>query len=257
MATTDLLFYTSFAIYPLLFIAERIWPAQALRGDWRWSLVGLLFFMGYGAIGMFLPLWLPASWYEASLLPGADLDVATGALLGFLSLTFVNYLWHRAVHRVPLLWRVFHQVHHSAPRLDVSGSALFHPSEMAAYTLLSLAVNVFVLGLAPQAAAVVGLMLAFNAAFQHSNLRTPRWLGYLVQRPEAHSIHHRRGLHAFNYSDFPLWDLLFDTFRSGRGFQAEVGFDAAERQRWLAMALMRDVHEPAFRIDAATSAVKP
>ena len=38
-----------------------------------------------------------------------------------------------------------------------------------------------------------------------ANVRTPQWLGYLVQRPESHSVHHQRGVHAYNYSDLPLF----------------------------------------------------
>ena len=56
--------------------------------------------------------------------------------------------------------------------------------------------------------------LAFNAAFQHANIRTPRWLGYLIQRPESHGVHHGRGIHRYNYADLPLWDMVFGTFRN-------------------------------------------
>lgn len=258
MPITDLLLYASLAMYPAFFVAERLFAAPArlrsapsarrLSTDRRWNAIGLVFFAMYTAIGITLPLLLPESWFAASLLPGAQLGVAGGAVVGFSCLTLVNYGWHRLVHRVPLMWRLFHQMHHSAPRLDVSGAFVFHPSEMAAYTLISAGVTTIVLGLDPVAASIVGLALAFNAVFQHSNLRTPRWLGYLVQRPEAHSIHHARGVHAFNYSDFPLWDLLFGTFRSADGFMPEAGFDTAATGRWLDMALLRDVHRPDFRL---------
>jgi hypothetical protein len=30
------------------------------------------------------------------------------------------------------------------------------------------------------------------AVFQHTNIRTPQLLGYIVQRPESHSVHHAR-----------------------------------------------------------------
>ena len=61
---------------------------------------------------------------------------------------------------------------------------------------------------------VLGMLGFARAAFQHANLRTPRWLGYLIQRPESHSVHHARGVHAFNYCDFPLIDMLFGTLRN-------------------------------------------
>ena len=48
--------------------------------------------------------------------------------------------------------------------------------------------------------------------FQHWNVKTPRWLGYIIQRPESHGLHHELGVHARNYSDFPLWDMLMGTF---------------------------------------------
>ena len=83
-------------------------------------------------------------------------------------------------------------------------------------SLLQLFVTVIVLGLEPLAAAVIGYLVAFNGFFQHWNVRTPQWLGYLIQRPESHCVHHRMGVHYYNYSDFPPWDMLFGTFRNPR-----------------------------------------
>jgi sterol desaturase/sphingolipid hydroxylase (fatty acid hydroxylase superfamily) len=34
------------------------------------------------------------------------------------------------------------------------------------------------------------------------------WLGSVFQRPESHCVHHQEGVHSFNYSDLPLWDML-------------------------------------------------
>ena len=76
---------------------------------------------------------------------------------------------------------------------------------------MQLFVTVIVLGLDPLAAALVGYVAAFYGMFQHWNVRTPRWLGYFIQRPEAHCEHHRLGVHANNYGDLPLWDMLFGT----------------------------------------------
>jgi sterol desaturase/sphingolipid hydroxylase (fatty acid hydroxylase superfamily) len=50
--------------------------------------------------------------------------------------------------------------------------------------------------------------------FQHANGDTPHGLGYLIQRPQSHAIHHQRGVHAFNYADLSLWDMVFGTFRN-------------------------------------------
>jgi len=245
MPLTDLLLYACAAPLPLFVIAEWLWPARRQPHIAGWPLIGIGFFIAYAAIAVLLPLALPASWFEASLLPGAGLGVAGGTAVGYLATTFVGYVWHRAVHRVPLLWRVFHQMHHAPRRLDALGAFVFHPTEAAAYTLMGAAVNVIVLGLDPVAAAIVGLLGVFNAVFQHANLRTPRALAWLIQRPEAHSIHH--AVHGWNYSDFPLWDFVFGTHRRAIGFQPAVGFGARESGRWGAMAVFADVHEPEFR----------
>jgi hypothetical protein len=54
------------------------------------------------------------------------------------------------------------------------------------YTLIPLFLTVIVLGLDPLAAALTGYLFTFYGLFQHWNIRTPRWLGYFIQRPESH-----------------------------------------------------------------------
>jgi sterol desaturase/sphingolipid hydroxylase (fatty acid hydroxylase superfamily) len=255
MSALDLLLYASLTVYPVAILIESLRPARAQPRLEGWLPIGGVFFAAFMAISVLLPQALPASWFEVSLLPGAQLGVAGGVVVGYLATTLAGYAWHRAAHSVPLLWRVFHQAHHAPRRLDAVGAFVFHPSEVALYTLLFVAVNVLLLGLDPLAASIVGFMGAFNAVFQHMNLRTPRAIGWLIQRPEAHSIHHSSGVHAWNYGDLPLWDLLFGTYRRGDGFQPEVGFAPAESRRWWAMATLRDVHATgaAFQSTASSS----
>jgi sterol desaturase/sphingolipid hydroxylase (fatty acid hydroxylase superfamily) len=82
--------------------------------------------------------------------------------------------------------------------------------------------------------------------FQHMNKRTPRWVGYFIQRPESHCIHHARGVHAFNYSDVPMWDMLFGTFRNPRSVEGvEAGFYDGASRRVGEMLRGRDVTRPA------------
>jgi hypothetical protein len=81
----------------------------------------------------------------------------------------------------------------------------------------------------------------FSAMFQHANLNTPAWMGYFIQRPESHGIHHERGIHRYNYSDLPLWDIVFGTFRNPKTFAGEVGFEWGSSRRVGALLLGRDV----------------
>ena len=65
----------------------------------------------------------------------------------------------------------------------------------------------------------------------HWNVRTPYWLGFLIQRPESHCVHHQQGLHSFNYADLPLWDMLFGTLRNPRTWSASCGFEGQRECR--------------------------
>ena len=85
------------------------------------------------------------------------------------------------------------------------------------------------------------LFLTFNAMFQHANIRTPKWLGYIIQRPESHGVHHARGVHRYNYSDLPLWDIVFGTFRNPDAFEGECGLTPGASARLGAMLLGQDV----------------
>jgi sterol desaturase/sphingolipid hydroxylase (fatty acid hydroxylase superfamily) len=78
-----------------------------------------------------------------------------------------------------------------------------------------------VVGLSAQAVTYFLYATMFLSVFQHTNVRTPQWLGYFVQRPESHSVHHGRGVHQYNHSDLPLFDILFGTFRNPKDFVRE------------------------------------
>jgi len=107
-------------------------------------------------------------------------------------------------------------------------------------------VTVIVLGLQPLAAALVGYVFAFYGYFQHWNVRTPQWLGYIIQRPESHCVHHRLGVHYYNFADLPLWDIVFGTFRNPRQFNGECGFEHGADRRMPAMLAFADVNAPNY-----------
>ncbi|HEX2882927.1 MAG TPA: sterol desaturase family protein [Polyangiaceae bacterium] len=241
MKTEDLVGILILGTWLGMLVLESLFPARSyprVRG-WRW--LGALGLVAFMAIGTVLPLLLPPVIFEHTLLSLGELPAVLGAPLGFAMVTLVGYLYHRACHRFDFMWRWFHQLHHSAPRLDIGGSMMFHPLEMAAYSLIQLVILVPVLGLSAQAAAFAGLIGAFYSLFQHLNVRTPRWLGYVIQRPESHGLHHEQGVHAFNYGDLPLWDVLFGTFRNPQQFAGNVGFGDNQYTRVGSMLIGRDV----------------
>jgi sterol desaturase/sphingolipid hydroxylase (fatty acid hydroxylase superfamily) len=177
-----------------------------------------------------------------------------GAVAGILVYELGHYWYHRAAHQWKWLWRAGHQLHHSAESLDAFGAFYLHPFDAAMFTSISSLVLFPLLGLSIEAGVIAVLFLTFNAMFQHANIATPRWLGYFIQRPESHNIHHARGVHRYNYSDLPLWDMLFGTFRNPRSVEGLVcGFYAGASTRIPEMLIGRDVSQPAQRQREATT----
>jgi len=233
--------------YPLLFLApflalELVWRARRYDAPRGWRLralaVSLAVFgvsLGAGRVwGALLPQW--------SLVGGAALGTWGGAAVGILVYELVHYGYHRAAHRWDWLWRLGHQVHHSAESVDAFGAYYLHPLDAVLFATWAVLVFFPLLGLSPEAGAIASAFLAFNAAFQHANIRTPRWLGYLIQRPESHGVHHGRGIHRYNYSDLPLWDLVFGTFRNpgARETPVSAGFYRGGSARLAAMLAFRE-----------------
>lgn len=172
------------------------------------------------------------------------LGVLGGAAVGYVAITFVYYWWHRARHQSAFLWRTFHQVHHSAQRIEVITSFYKHPAEIVVNGVLSSAICYLGLGLSPASTSLAVLLTGLAELFYHWNVSTPYWLGFLIQRPESHCIHHQEGVHSYNFADLPLWDILFGTFRNPRAWDARCGFGEKEH-RLSEMLRFRDVSRDA------------
>jgi sterol desaturase/sphingolipid hydroxylase (fatty acid hydroxylase superfamily) len=205
----------------------RSWPQVA---GWWWRV--LLFNSLQAAM-----VWLAGAAWDGWMMRhrpwSADgLGIAGGAIAGYLAITFVYYWWHRWRHESSFLWRWFHQLHHSPQRIEIVTSFYKHPFELLANSVLSSAILYLLVGLGPQAAAQTVLITGLAELFYHWNVKTPYWLGFIVQRPESHCLHHQEGVHNFNYSDLPVWDKLFGTFRNPRSWRARCGFGKQEHRVW-------------------------
>jgi sterol desaturase/sphingolipid hydroxylase (fatty acid hydroxylase superfamily) len=228
-------------IYLVLILWEAFFPARRLPFVPYWKLKGIASFLFFFFLSTYLPLWY-AEWLPSSqLVDLSGMNVLAAGLLGILLYEVGMYFWHRSMHRSDRLWKVFHQMHHSAERLDTYGAFYFSPFDMIGFTLLGTVCFSFIAGVPAQSITIILLVTNFFSIFQHANIRTPLWLGYIVQRPEAHALHHARGIHAFNYSDLPLVDIVFGTFRNPRRYEHEAGFYDGASERVGEMLLFRDV----------------
>ena len=230
------------AMYFILIVWEAVFPAHQLPYIAFWKLKGILFFFLFFFLSSYLPLlyekWLPTS----QLIDLSHWGLLPAGLFGIILYELGVYTWHRAMHNNNLLWRIFHQMHHSAERLDTYGAFYFSLFDMVGFTVLGTVCFSFIAGLSPQSITIVLLVTNFFSIFQHANIKTPKWLGYFIQRPESHAIHHARGIHAYNYSDLPLFDLVFGTFKNPGEYKYETGFYEGASDRILDMHMFRDIN---------------
>lgn len=235
---------TVLSLFAGLLVFERLAPARSLPEVRGWNLRCLASFVTYFFLSSYLPLLWDAKLAQHRLFDLSGLGVLGGTLLVLGVYEAGVYLWHRAMHGSNMLFRVFHQMHHSAERVDVAGAFYFSLTDMIGWTALGSLSLALLVGVSPQANTAFLLVSTFLGMFQHANVRTPRWLGYFIQRPESHSVHHARDIHAYNYSDLPIFDLLFGTFRNPADFAEEAGFYDGASARIGEMLIFRDVSKP-------------
>ncbi len=108
------------ALYGGLVLWEHLAPGRPLPRLRGWRLRGLASFGVYFFVASYLPLLWDSHLAAYRLVDLTGLGTLGGITAGLLVYETLAYGWHRAMHASPLLWRVFHQMHHSAERLDTS-----------------------------------------------------------------------------------------------------------------------------------------
>lgn len=236
------MFATSLLVGAAASALERLRPGTLLPKVSGWkpraaAFVALELAAVFGVVFLWFVLVEPSS---LCVLGDAPLWLQVSA--NWLLSTFVFYWWHRVRHDNDRLWRWTHQLHHSPQRIETITTFYKHPFEVIADTLLNLTLSFAILGVSFEAFLLHTSCIACSQFFVHMNVATPHWIGYFVQRPEMHRVHHEALVHQSNYADLPLWDMLFGTFENPRHRPVECGFDSERERRVLDMLLMRDVH---------------
>lgn len=229
------------ALYAALMAWEALVPGRTLPRVKGWLPRALCSFTAYFYLSSYLPLIWDGYLAQYQLFDLSHLGVVSGAAVGLLVYNAMLYAWHRTMHNTRWLWLSFHQMHHSAERVDSYGAFYFSPLDTAGLSLLGSLSLSLIVGLSPQAVTAFLFAAMFLGIFQHTNVKTPRWLGYLVQRPESHTIHHGRGLHKYNYADLPIYDILFGTFRNPKEYEMDTGFYNGASARVMDMLMFKDV----------------
>jgi sterol desaturase/sphingolipid hydroxylase (fatty acid hydroxylase superfamily) len=138
-------------------------------------------------------------------------------LLALVMLDGWMYLWHRANHTIPFLWR-FHRMHHSDDKMDVTTALRFHLGEHIGSSVLRAGL-IPVLGFEVWQLIVYDTLLIGVTLLHHANVSLrgfDRWLCWFIVTPYMHKVHHSnwRPETDSNFSTvLSLWDRLAGTFR--------------------------------------------
>jgi len=204
--------------------------------------------LGFGLFNAALLLALFSSAFAAvtgratdsgfGLLKRVDWPVWGEMFLVFVLFDLWMYLWHRANHRIGLLWR-FHRMHHSDPEMDASTALRFHSGEVVLSAIARLAV-LPLLGMTLAQLAFYEMVFLPVILFHHSNVRLPRWLDHgllsVIVTPAMHRVHHSRWRPETdsNYgSVFPYWDLIARSFRlRPDAHTIHLGLDGMDGPEW-------------------------
>jgi sterol desaturase/sphingolipid hydroxylase (fatty acid hydroxylase superfamily) len=183
-----------------------------------------------GAAGFFFNMRTPeqlASFYDNGHGPLAALPFAVQVVLLMIVSDLMLYWIHRIFHGGS--WWKYHAVHHAPEEVDWLSAARFHPVNLI---LGPVAVDVCMLlaGFSPDVMVWLAPFTTFHSAFVHANLNwTLGPLKYVIATPVFHRWHHTgvdEGGDTNFAPTFPVWDLLFGTFRMPEGeLPANYGVD--------------------------------
>jgi sterol desaturase/sphingolipid hydroxylase (fatty acid hydroxylase superfamily) len=224
-------------------IGERVRPATRLPNVAGWTMRSLLFLLLEIMVVVATVLaW--AVWINIDpLFALGDSNIAIQVTVNYLLSTLTFYWWHRLRHDNDFLWRTTHQLHHSPSRIETITAFYKHPTEVCLDTLLNLFLSFLVLGVSVEAFVAHATCVACSQFFVHMNVATPRWVGWFIQRPEMHRIHHEIGVHKNNYADLPLWDYLFGTYSNPAHVVIDCGFTKQQEAQVLDMLTCKDIHK--------------
>lgn len=231
-------------VFAFCFVLERIIPGWPLPHVRSWPLrVVAVNLVQIGIVLLAGVTW--ERWLSSASLFKIESYVSpvAGGFIAYFIATFIFYWWHRWRHENDTLWRLFHQIHHSPQRLEVITSFYKHPAEMVVNSIIGSLLVYTTLGLSLEGGAVYTACTAIGEFFYHTNIRTPRWVGYVFQRPEMHRIHHQHERHKNNYGDITWWDMLFGTYENPKEWTHTCGFDDDKEQRLIDMLAWHDVHQ--------------
>jgi len=243
-------FVLDLLVLALVFIPlERLFALhraqRVFRRGWRTDLAH--FFVNHLLVQVTVLLTMAPAMLLLGGLVSPHFQAAVAAQPGWLQLAeaivladLFQYGAHRAMHRVPWLWR-FHAVHHSSTEMDWLAGSRLHLVDVA-FTRAVTFLPLYGMGFAEGPLTAYLVFVSFQAVAIHSNLRLrSRALRALLVTPEFHHWHHAAEPEAVdrNFAVHVPWlDRLFGTHHLPDRWPRRYGIEGGPvPDGWLAQVL--------------------
>jgi sterol desaturase/sphingolipid hydroxylase (fatty acid hydroxylase superfamily) len=189
-------------------------PARQTRQSYRTNISLFVFNSLLMSVCSVSTLFMIAERYSSYGLLNYIPSPALKAVLAFLAIDLLLYVWHQACHRVDALW-LFHRVHHNDPYLNVSTAFRLHFVEILITNVLK-ALLIVALGIDKMLVLAIETIVTLCIMFHHTNIafKYEGILGRFMIVPFLHRVHHstERSEHDRNYGAvLSVWDRLFGT----------------------------------------------
>lgn len=154
---------------------------------------------------------------------------AISLLVFFLVSDFIQWITHRMLHRVPLLWN-FHKVHHSVKQMGFAAHLRYHWMEPVIYKSMLYIPMAIIGGYSVQDVFIVHFFAITIGHLNHANLGWDYgFFKYIFNNPKMHIWHHAKEMPNRYGTNFALtlsvWDYIFKTnYIPYDGRDIELGF---------------------------------
>lgn len=224
-----LLFWILEGAIPLLTLRFRKTRARHAAVNFGLTIIHLVIHTFLAIIIIRLSDWCAAN--QFGVVYWLHAGVAGTILLTILIVDFFGgWTVHIIEHKLRPLW-IFHVVHHADTSVDVTTGLRHHPVESVVRGVFFF-IGIVVSGAPMYAVMIYQTVLVFFTAFEHANIRLPKWLdtgmSFVFISPNMHKVHHhwKQPYTDSNYGAiFSIWDRLLGTYRHLEPDQLRYGID--------------------------------
>jgi len=202
------------AIAAILTLFEAV--ARPAKTDWWLNIQAWVFgtFTGLSILPLFHALHLP------SLIDGATLPFWVAFPVFLIVRDFAEFLYHRAQHSIPVLWRM-HSLHHSDPEMSALTTNRHFWGEQVVKAATIWPLTTMIISQTDAMIAGFSVLSLYNYVI-HANLRIDfgKW-SWVLNAPAYHRRHHSKLVEHYNSNYaalFPIWDVIFGTYRRPDGW---------------------------------------